>query len=307
MGVGDGMLPIELKYFEEVAKSGSIREAADRLRIAGSAVSRQVSKLEETTGAALFKRTSNGMKLTQAGRVLLDYVHRCRSDIEATKAKIRDVVAMRSGDLIIYAPEGLIDELLVQSIAEFHRKYANVQIIIRTSGSEEAVRSLLHNTSDIALVLNASQRQDIEVVATIDQTVGLVALSADGSDLWDGPLAVVDATHELHSLARTAMEAAELSSSAAFSGNSIAWVKHFVRSGLGIGLLPRTAVEREVASGMFVYREIVEADPEPSKIHICVRRDWSHAVAADEFLQILLRRVDLCPVRASCRKENSPF
>lgn len=285
------MLPIELKYFEEVANAGSIREAADRLHIAGSAVSRQISKLEETIGAALFKRTSNGMKLTQAGRVLLDYVHRSRSEIEATKAKIRDVVAMRSGDLIVYAPEGLVDELLIPAIAEFHGKHASVQVIVRSATSDEAIRSLLHNASDIALVLNASQRQDLEVLATIDQGIGLVALASDHqADRWDRPLASVDATHELHAMVLAALALSGEAPRIAFTGNSTAWVRQFVGKGLGVGLLPRTAVERELASGEFVYRPIGQAKP-INKIHVCVRRDRSHALAADEFLKILLRRI----------------
>ena len=41
------------------------------------------------------------MKLTQAGRVLLEYVHRSRDEIAQTQARIRDITQMRGGDLII--------------------------------------------------------------------------------------------------------------------------------------------------------------------------------------------------------------
>lgn len=283
------MLPIELKYFEEVATVGSIREAADRLHIAGSAVSRQISKLEEATGAALFKRTSSGMKLTQAGRVLLDYVHRCRADIEATTAKIRDVVAMRSGDLIIYASEGVFDAVLLQCVAEFHKHHDSIQIVIRTATSEESLRSLLLNSSDVAVVLNAPQRPEIEVVARIPQSVGLVALPSNSEDVWRRPVASVDDSHEFHPASSAAVAAAGISTEAAFSGNSIALVKQIVGLGLANGVVPRSAVEHEVSAERLVFQEFQTPSAMASAVHVCVRRDWSHAVAADEFLKILLR------------------
>jgi len=61
-------------YFEEVAKRGSIRGAAERLHIAPSAINRQVIQLENHLGVALFARTSQGLRPTAAGEILIDLV-----------------------------------------------------------------------------------------------------------------------------------------------------------------------------------------------------------------------------------------
>ncbi|MDE1995932.1 MAG: LysR family transcriptional regulator, partial [Rhizobiaceae bacterium] len=62
-----------LKYFAEVARSGSIRKASDELHVATSAVSRQIKKLEDELGTPLFERFSDGLRLTAAGEIVLKH------------------------------------------------------------------------------------------------------------------------------------------------------------------------------------------------------------------------------------------
>ena len=61
-----------LNYVDEVARSGSIRKAADRLNVTASAVNRRIADLEDELGAALFDRQPRGVRLTAAGEVFLD-------------------------------------------------------------------------------------------------------------------------------------------------------------------------------------------------------------------------------------------
>jgi DNA-binding transcriptional LysR family regulator len=60
-----------IRYFDEVARQGSIRKAADRLNVAPSAVNRQILKLEDELGAPLFERLPRGLRLTAAGEILI--------------------------------------------------------------------------------------------------------------------------------------------------------------------------------------------------------------------------------------------
>ncbi|MGT2445141.1 LysR family transcriptional regulator (plasmid) [Ensifer adhaerens] len=83
-----------LKYFVSVARSGSIRKASEELHVASSAVSRQIKKLEDELGIALFERLSNGLRLTVAGenvlrhaRVTLENFELLRSDLGALQGK----------------------------------------------------------------------------------------------------------------------------------------------------------------------------------------------------------------------------
>ena len=76
-----------LRYFLEVARTGSISAAAERLRVAASAISRQVAKLEEEYETPLFERRSRGMVLTHAGRLLASYAQRASLESDQIQRK----------------------------------------------------------------------------------------------------------------------------------------------------------------------------------------------------------------------------
>ncbi|QDK69918.1 LysR family transcriptional regulator [Lactococcus protaetiae] len=63
----------QLKYFTEIARIGSINQAADALYITQPSLSKSMKDLEETVGSTLFKRTSKGISLTQDGTEFLGY------------------------------------------------------------------------------------------------------------------------------------------------------------------------------------------------------------------------------------------
>ena len=67
-----------LRYFLEVAQVGSLTEASVRLHVATSAISRQISGLEQTLGTPLFERQPRGMVLTAAGEILAVHARRSR-------------------------------------------------------------------------------------------------------------------------------------------------------------------------------------------------------------------------------------
>lgn len=75
------LLSLPLRYFLEVARTGSVNQAAQRLHVAASAVSRQLGKLEDSLGVVLFERQARGMALTEAGARLM--AHASAHDAQA--------------------------------------------------------------------------------------------------------------------------------------------------------------------------------------------------------------------------------
>ena len=71
MGAHFSLFSLPLRYFLEVARTGSVNQAAMRLHVVASAVSRQLAKLEDSVGVPLFERQPRGMALTAAGSRLL--------------------------------------------------------------------------------------------------------------------------------------------------------------------------------------------------------------------------------------------
>ena len=78
-----------LRYFDEVARCGSIRRAAEALNVASSAVNRQVLKLEREIGTTLFERHRTGVVLTAAGEVLLRHSRDTMTGFELSATRVK--------------------------------------------------------------------------------------------------------------------------------------------------------------------------------------------------------------------------
>ena len=88
-----------LRYFDHVARHGSIRKAADALAVASSAVNRQILRLEEEMGVALFERGRTGVRPTPAGELLLRHVRETQNEYQRTRAEIASLGGTVTGDV----------------------------------------------------------------------------------------------------------------------------------------------------------------------------------------------------------------
>jgi DNA-binding transcriptional LysR family regulator len=79
-----------MRYVDEVARTGSIRKAADHLNITASAVNRRIMDLEEELGAQLFERRPRGVRLTAAGEVFVHYLREQDGGAERMKSQIEE-------------------------------------------------------------------------------------------------------------------------------------------------------------------------------------------------------------------------
>jgi DNA-binding transcriptional LysR family regulator len=81
-----------LRYFAAVAETGTVTEAARRLRIAQPSLSQQIRQLERCIGTTLFRRLPQGMELTEGGHLLLDGVNRAFGELRSSISAVRAVL-----------------------------------------------------------------------------------------------------------------------------------------------------------------------------------------------------------------------
>src|SRR5580692_1295240 len=103
-----------LRYFLEVARSGSLSKASERLFVAVSALSRQIAKLEDEVGAPLFERRPRGMVLSEAGRLLVGYAQRSLLDAERVTEEIQGLSNGGRATIRIASSEGVAAHFLPQ-------------------------------------------------------------------------------------------------------------------------------------------------------------------------------------------------
>ncbi len=151
----------QLRYFKAVADHGGFSAAAAVLRIAQSALSRQVALLEAECGGTLFERGVHGVALTPSGRVLfqratflLQQVEEARSEVQAENTNPRGSVRLGS------TPS--VGELLYQPLAaRFLLRFPRVRLQLIEAITPDPLTSLLNGALDLAIVTQPSSTDGI--------------------------------------------------------------------------------------------------------------------------------------------------
>lgn len=157
------LLPIGLVYFLEVARTGSVSEAATTLTVAQSAISRQIAKLEAGIGVPLFARHPRGMTLTDAGTRLLAHVRRNEAESATLIDDLRAGRGLQARTITVACTEGFGRGLLPRMIATFQHDDADVSVHLDIVGAEEATRRVIDGAADIAVVYTTRPRHGVRV------------------------------------------------------------------------------------------------------------------------------------------------
>jgi len=117
-----------MKAFRAVAQTRSFAEAARRLGLATSVVSKRVKDLEGFLGAQLFVRTTRKVALTDTGFGYLDYVRQFLDDLEEVEESIRHKTAKPIGEIKLAAPLSFGVQYLGPVLAAYLAKYPDVSV-----------------------------------------------------------------------------------------------------------------------------------------------------------------------------------
>jgi len=118
----------KLKTFHAAADSGSLTAAATRLRISQSAVSRQITALEQQLGAPLFHRHARGLTLTEQGRILFGSAQDMAHQAALAQANIMDSQEKPQGVLRVSTPISLGSNWLISVLPQFMEAYPLIRV-----------------------------------------------------------------------------------------------------------------------------------------------------------------------------------
>jgi len=170
------MLNLAVKYFLEVAQTGSLSAASATLHVAVSAISRQISRLEEEVGAPLFDRASRGMTLTDAGRVMLAHARRTALESDATLNAIAALHGSPGNVIRIACAQGLANDLIPACAAHFQRRFPETRFHLWVGQSAVASRRVAEGEADLAMTFSVEPAQGI-VVRHANQSRVLAVMS----------------------------------------------------------------------------------------------------------------------------------
>ena len=158
------LLSLPLRYFLEVARTGSVNQAAQRLHVAASAVSRQLGKLEDSLGVVLFERQARGMTLTEAGTRLL--AHASAHDAQALELveQLQDLSAQGALRVRLACTEGFAAAFMPLVMAGFRQAHPQVQLQLQVAVPQEVSALVLRGEADLALKYSTAPEKGLQVL-----------------------------------------------------------------------------------------------------------------------------------------------
>lgn len=241
-----------VRYFDAIARSGSICEAARKLHVDASAVNRQLLNLEDELGAVLFDRLPAGLRLTEAGALLLRHVVNVMQDEQRLLGELEQLRGVERGEVRIAAVEALNAEFLPTVIEQMARRYPNVRMHVNILGSTAIAGQIMSGEMDVGLAFALPLGDDLDAVCTGTFTLGAVmsrshslamraAVSVEECARF--PLILPNRDMGLYTLLAPLLAAVVRDTSSVIRTSSIELMRQLAMRGLGIAFHTRIGLE----------------------------------------------------------------
>ncbi len=259
----------ELRNFMHVARAGSVSRAADELRLAQPALSRQIRKLEHELGVSLFARHGRGVRLSAAGSLLLERAESIDQLVHQTGEEIRDRRAPTGGRITLGVPPAA-GRLLIPPFAErFQKAWPQTTLHMREGVSSSLQEWLLEKRIDIAILHNPPHLESLDITPLLSERMLVVGppgrrganrklpASFRIRDLAKLPLILPNMAHSNRRLVEHAAHDHGIRLRIKIEADSVAFAKAMVEKGLGYTILTYAAVKDELARRKLVAYPIV--------------------------------------------------
>lgn len=302
------MLLAQVEGFLEVVRHGNLSRAADALHITQPALTARLHALETELGSRLFERSRRGMELTEAGRALLPYAERAVEALHGGRDLVAELARGTAGELTIGTAPAVGTYLLPGLLARFTHEFPNVRLVVRTGHSEEILDLAVRGEIDIGLVRELRHRA-LEIQPLYEDELHLVVppghpFATDGritvERLAEARLILFDRTSSYYELTNAIFREAGVVPRGVLELDNIDAAKQMVGQGLGVALLPITAVASEVSRGVLRSVVLVGVPPIRRRI-VAVRRKNAGTPGRPlaGFLEILARIDEILPSRGT--------
>jgi DNA-binding transcriptional LysR family regulator len=164
----------KIETFLAAAENSSLSEAAKQLHLSQPAVSHQIKVLEQELNVTLFIRSSTGLQLTEAGRLLLPWARRLLHDTSNLKEMMSSLQEDIVGELRIACSTTAGKYILPQLAARFCQQYPGIRVRILACGPEQATLDLLEGETHIGVVSSEINDSSLEAQEFFRDTITLI-------------------------------------------------------------------------------------------------------------------------------------
>ncbi len=228
-----------MRTFLEVAESGSVTRAAEKIGRTQSAVSMQIRKLEDMLGQALFERQPRGVALTARGVQLLPYARRVVRCLDEAAIALR--VKPLDGPVRIGIPEEYSETVLPQALAAFAERHPAVEVTVRCDHSAPQIAALDADALDLAVIFEQVRTNEGELLC-IDPTVWVTSEAYGQHRQRPLPIAIYARPDWCNEYALRSLDRLGIEYRTAFACDPSGGLRSAVRVGLAVSFLSRSTI-----------------------------------------------------------------
>jgi DNA-binding transcriptional LysR family regulator len=288
----------QLEAFVQLAEHRSFSRAAEALGLTQPSVTARIQALERDLGESLFDRNGRGVTLTEVGASFLPHVQRVLQALRDGRDAVRSVEKLELGTLRLGAAPTVSTYVLPGLLQEFRARYPGIEVSVRTEYSEQIVRMVLADEVQVGLE-RTIVHPDVVTVPLYEDEVVLVASaghpfaerrSVSIEEVGQRRLIMFNRGSGYYKLVDSALREAGVLVSPAMELDNMEATKKMVEQGLGIALLPKVSVEREVAAGELCQVRVEGMTMPRREISLIYRRGRPLSRAAQAFVRLLEER-----------------
>jgi DNA-binding transcriptional LysR family regulator len=286
----------QLRIFDSVARHLNVTNASAELHMSQPAVTHQLKLLEREYGTQFYRKTGQGIALTESGRAFVAAARPILKDIANLETQFQRRVDTRV--LTIGGTHSLCISVLPEAIMEFKQTHPGTQFTLETDDSRVIEHQVLSGSVDVALVTHPSYKpglsvepyRELEVIAFAPASSPLRGKQVTLSALAQFPLVIRKESKilkELISLGYKPTVAVACKSSGA--------VHAAVQKGMGIGILQGDSVKSAIEDGALIKLNVPELKKIALRSFIVFSQEKPLDAIAEEFLELLRKRKSARP------------
>lgn len=282
--------------FLAVAEEGSVSRGAERLFISQPAVSKQLGEFEASLGRKLFERHPKGVRLTDAGKLLLGYARRLAALEREAESALAELEGLERGSLTLGASLTIGAYLMPELLAEYHRRYPQITLTLEIANTEMIQRMVREGQLEIGLTEGFAEEAGLEAVVFAEDELVAVAppnhpLQTDApltaETLCRQPLILREPGSGTREVFERAISAQGLAVTPLMSLGSTEAIKRAVAAGVGLAVVSRLAITLELETHRLAVLPLADL-PLNRSLHRLERRGAYRSRALSAFLELLV-------------------
>ncbi len=249
----------QLRIFRAVAEMLNFTRASERLHMSQSAVSHQIKALEEELGEPLFIRIKRGVKLSDAGKVVLEYAERTLDEAEVLRERVSGREGSPIGRVRTAAATQAFVHLFAPLFESFMQTHPGIELSFRTTVStDETIDDILNGVADVGFASLPVYSPALQVTGLFEDELVLVVGQAHRfasqreaavEEIERERLILFERGASIRRATDDFFKRVGIQPALALESNDTYFIKLMVEHGWGISLLPAWAVREEVAAG----------------------------------------------------------